>query len=473
MISNVNLNEAQNIINQDCFTNESILLKILSNIPEAIIVIDINTKICFINDAYCRLFKKDKQEIIGRLLSKFEPLARIHDVLKNGEPMVGDISHIHSANIDVVADIMPLFYNGTLIGAVANMKNVTDIIHMQIELDHFKSLTQFLKEELYNNNSDNLPDSFKHLARQNKTFVNILKIASKVASTDASVFIDGESGVGKEVMAQAIHSSSKRSSGPFIKINCSAIPESLIESELFGYQSGAFTGANSNGRIGRFESANGGTVFLDEIGEMSLSMQVKFLRVLQEKEIERVGSNKKIKLDFRLISATNRNLEKMIEDGTFRLDLFYRINVVPLRIPPLRDRKEDIPYYANLFLEEMCATYNKELTFSPEVLRIFSNYEWPGNIRELKNIVEQLAILCSEDIITSEFLSSKFDKQIGSQYIGNSSNLPLNKLIEKVEREAIISALQCTNNNKTHAIEMLGISRRGFYQKLEKYNIKT
>ena len=280
--------------------------------------------------------------------------------------------------------------------------------------------------------------------------------------------IRGETGSGKELIAKAIHGISKRSTFPFVEINCAAIPENLLESELFGYDSGAFTGARHSGRIGKFEMAQNGTLFLDEIGDISLSTQVKLLRFMQEKYIERIGSNRKIPINVRIIAATNRNLEQMVQQGEFREDLYYRLNVVPIFIPPLRERNGDIPILAYYFLDFFCKQYDKNLSFSSQTLEYLQDYPWPGNVRELRNVVENAVITCQEKIITPEYLNIK-DGPTKPHF----SSLSLKHEVENLEKEIIKKALQIANNNRSMAIKYLGISSRTFYKKLDKYGLNT
>lgn len=448
---------------------QDFLLDILNSIYESILVINLNSRVCFVNDSYVKMFGVSREKIIGRHLAKFEPLAHIHDVLRTGEPITGDISHIHSAGLDVCADIVPLRQNGVLVGALALMKNVTNLVQANKDLVHFKRLSEYLKSEL--TSKENLPESFRNVMGQSREFVHLLHIAAKAAQAEVSICITGESGTGKEVLAEAIHYGSSRASGPLVKINCAAIPENLLESELFGYETGAFTGAKIGGKPGKFELAEHGTIFLDEIGEMPLSMQVKLLRVLQEREVERVGGQKRIKLDFRLVTATNRNLEKMVENGSFRQDLYYRINVIALNIPPLRERKEDVEVYAQLFLQEMSAQYHREFRLSDEAIQAINCYDWPGNIRELKNCIERAAVLSSGDMIEAECFQTKLQQSPSAASMNRIGGYKLKELLDHTEREAILTALQMASGNKTQAMELLGVSRRNFYQKLEKYRI--
>jgi len=292
-----------------------------------------------------------------------------------------------------------------------------------------------------------------------QVLTSILNIAGKAAKTDASVLLLGESGVGKEIFANYIHHNSPRAKKPFIAINMAAIPENLIESELFGFEKGAFTDA-SEAKIGQFELANGGTLFLDEIGEMPYSVQAKILRALQEKEIRKLGSSKGIKIDIRVISATNANLTQKIKNGSFREDLYYRLNTIPLNIPPLKERKDEILQIADKILQQNCQKYNFSLkTFSKEATEQLLSYNWPGNIRELISVVERAVILSENDEITSEelFLESRGFKE--------------SKDIKSMERELIKEVLLSENGNIMKASEILGLNRENLVKKIEQYEL--
>ena len=279
---------------------------------------------------------------------------------------------------------------------------------------HLEKLFLLIQRALSSTKSQQHSKELEHRLDQRKGFKNIIgnspqinkmiDILKQVSPTDATVLLLGESGVGKEVFANAIHENSERINGPFVKVHCAALPETLLESELFGHEKGAFTGATTK-RQGRFERADGGTIFLDEIGDIRPHVQVKLLRVLQEREFERVGGEETITVDIRIITATNKNLEQAVKNGTFREDLYYRLNVVEITIPPLRERTEDIPKLSIEFLQRITKKYNKNITeFSPEVLKIFLKYPWPGNIRELQNAIETAVVLSNTTIITREFL---------------------------------------------------------------------
>lgn len=288
----------------------------------------------------------------------------------------------------------------------------------------------------------------------------IVETMESVKDSWSNVLICGETGTGKELIAKVLHYTSIRSEKSFVAINCAAMPRELMEAEFFGYEKGAFTGAVSR-RIGKFEEADGGTLFLDEIGELELSLQAKILRVLQERELVRIGSNKSIRVDFRLISSTNRDLRKEVEAGAFRRDLFYRINVVQLDVPPLRHRKDDIPLLVSEFVKEFCLKENKVLTVSDEVMAIFENHYWPGNIRQLKNVIERAVVVAKKDKITVNELSEDFFPRASASPVYSRNTL------KEIELKAVKSALDECNGNKSKAAKMLGISRKAFYKRLK------
>lgn len=291
----------------------------------------------------------------------------------------------------------------------------------------------------------------------------------QVAPTNSRVLIMGENGTGKELVARALHRNSRRSDKPFVQVNCAAIPDELIESELFGHEKGAFTGAIARTQ-GKFEQANGGTLFLDEIGDMSLRTQSKVLRVLETQEFTRIGGKDIIHVDVRVIAATNKNLRKEVDEGRFREDLFYRLNVIPIYVPPLRERKEDIPLLVAYFLNRFCIEHGKrEKRISPSAMQILQQYNWPGNVRELKNIVERLVIMVSGDVIEVSDLPSDIIGQI-SDDIG-FPNLELKDARNEFERKYILQVLRANNWNISETANQLGIERTNLYRKMKQYNI--
>ena len=295
-----------------------------------------------------------------------------------------------------------------------------------------------------------------------------------VADSDAAVLIQGESGTGKELVASAIHFNSRRRSRPYVRVSCASLPESLIEAELFGYEKGAFTGAQQR-RTGRFEAASGGTLFLDEIGELPQSVQVKLLRVLQEKQIERLGSNRPIDVDVRIVSASLRPLEEEIAAGRFREDLFFRINTVTIHLPPLRERREDIPLLANAFLEEFARAGGKRIEgFDDEVLEVFEQHDWPGNVRELRNVVERAVLFCRGEKVRVEDLPAGLGgRAVSGPCRATGRPVPLHKAVEIAEINAIRCALGATHGRRAEAAELLGISRKTLWEKMKNYGIEA
>jgi Nif-specific regulatory protein len=309
---------------------------------------------------------------------------------------------------------------------------------------------------------------FGNLLYSSSLMESVLSIASQVAESQATVLITGESGTGKEMVASAIHYSSPRANKPFIKVACASLPENLLESELFGYERGAFTGALER-KPGRFELASGGTLFLDEIGDMTLSTQVKLLRVLQEKEYERLGGTQTIKTDVRVICATHRDLEKMVKDGRFREDLYYRINVFPVGLPPLRDRKEDIPLLADHFIEKYSKENKKKIKgISRSALDLLLFYGWPGNVRELENVMERAVVLCRKDLVSPTELPANLQKPNAVNITPEGMTLPA--LVESIEKQRIIDALAKYKTQKASA-KALGITERMLGYKIKNYGI--
>jgi DNA-binding NtrC family response regulator len=311
--------------------------------------------------------------------------------------------------------------------------------------------------------------NYPNIVARSAKMQEVLALAERVAATPSTVLIGGESGVGKDLIARLIHERSSRASGPFVKINSTAIPENLLESELFGYEKGAFTGASTS-KPGKFELADKGTLFLDEIGDIPLTIQVKLLRVLQEREFERLGGTRTIKVDVRLIAATNRDLRNALEQGTFREDLYYRLNVVPIDIPPLREHKEDIPDLVNLFLSRLAQkSQNKLEGIKPEALQKLMDFHWPGNVRELENIVERACALATGPFIGPNDV--QMDHVPDRNHFGRAALLPEGKTLDQWEDELIREAYRRANGNKSEAARMLGLSRNALRYRLEKIGI--
>ncbi len=324
---------------------------------------------------------------------------------------------------------------------------------------------------------------FHRLTGNSPQMQKVYELIEKIADTDSTVLIYGESGTGKELVAKTIHFNSSRAQNPFVPMNCAAIPKDLLESELFGHEKGAFTGA-INTRIGRFELANGGTILLDEIGDLHPSLQVKLLRVLQEREFERVGSTKTIKVDVRILAATNKDLEKATREGTFREDLYYRLNVIPLHIPPLRKRREDIPVLIEDFMNNFSKKKKKEpLKILPEALECLMNYRWPGNVRELENLIERMVILNDGGIVTADDLPERFHSTRGGQIHKSlpltssgvmllpQEGVDLNAMLNEIEKSLILQAMERVGGVKSKAAGILGLNRTTLIEKLKKKGI--
>ncbi|MBU0969712.1 MAG: sigma 54-interacting transcriptional regulator [Proteobacteria bacterium] len=343
---------------------------------------------------------------------------------------------------------------GEAIGAVEVLTDMTDLVKKQQEIESLKHMFH-------------LDDGFNGILGKTPVMENLFQLISSVAQSDAPVLIQGESGTGKELVALAIHENSPRKNQPFIKVNCAALNESLLESELFGHVKGSFTGADKD-RVGRFEAANTGTIFLDEIGDIPLSTQVKLLRVLEEKEVERVGDHHPFPVDIRIITATNRDLERLIETGTFRKDLFFRINVFPLNCPCLTDRKEDIPLIVQNFIRRNCAKNQKNiLEVSADAMEIFLGYHWPGNVRELRNAIEYASVLCAQGWIEPKHIPPKIRNgcQIRKEKILPSSTDPS-------ERNKLLALLRQTRGNQSQLARTLGISRVTLWKRIKKLGIR-
>jgi len=308
--------------------------------------------------------------------------------------------------------------------------------------------------------------SLRGILGKSKSIRNLIELVEKISKTDSTVLLLGESGTGKSLIAKAIHYESPRKEGPFITVNCAAIPENLLEAELFGYEKGAFTGAYAS-KKGKFELANGGTLFLDEIGDLPLPLQAKLLRALQEKEIEPLGSEKTVKVDVRIVAATNKDLRRLVKEGKFREDLYYRLSVVELRVPPLRERREDIPLLIDYYLREFNRKYKKAVKVSGEAMKLLLEYHWPGNVRELANLVERLVIL-SDGEVKPEHLPEYVRR---GEPLTAKGDLP--KLIEETEKEKIIEALEKTGYVKSRAAKLLGYTLRQLDYRIKKYGIEV
>ncbi len=370
--------------------------------------------------------------------------------------------------------------HGTIETAVDAMKmGAKDYILKPIRINEILSkveritqLNSLIKENEYLLSKLKQTYDFTNMIGKTENIRKLFDLVKDVAATNTTVLIEGESGVGKELIANAIHYNSPRAKRPFVKVNCGVLAESLLESELFGHVRGAFTGAIRD-KIGRFEMANGGTLFLDEIGDISLNMQLKLLRVLQEGEFERVGGTETIKVDVRIIAATNKDLKKAMQEGTFRQDLYYRLNVIPIHVPPLRERRDDIKYLTYHFIEKFNKIYGKNVTdIEPQAMEILEKYDYPGNIRELENLIERIIVLNKKNIITVKDLPENVRNYVGefdTEKIDFSRGF--NQLVEDYEKNLILKALEQNKFNKVQTAKMLQMNRSTLISKLKKYQI--
>ena len=377
--------------------------------------------------------------------------------------------------IDESVPVIIITAFGTIKDAVEAMKHgAFDYITKPFSLEEFINITKTAIEVKKHREKNikllrELPEcqGYSNVIGNSAEIKKVFNLMNKVAKTDSTVLILGENGTGKELIASSIHCQNKRKNKPLIKVNCAAFPENLVESELFGYEKGAFTGAAEK-KPGRFELAHKGTIFLDEIGDLPAPVQIKLLRVLQDGSFERLGGTQTLKLDVRVIAATNRNLEEDVKRGGFREDLYYRLNVIPIVIPPLRERKEDIPLLINHFLEFYNTSFRKKVMFSPETIVSLMDYHFPGNVRELQNIVERCVALSTENTVTEDTLPSHIVK--------NQKNIPplftLSERTAEAEKAHITKILKSTRGNRTKAAEILGISRKSLWEKLKSYNIE-
>ncbi len=454
---------------------QSLLEGIFHSTQDAISVCDENGIGVLINPAYTQLIGLSEKDIIGKpATTDIVKGESVHmKVLRTKKPVKDVRLRVGPRNKEVVAGAAPIIVDGMLKGSVGVLHDLTEIKRLNSELMQAKQIIRNLEAKY----------TFDDIIGNDELMIAAMQKAKQAALTPATVLLRGESGTGKELFAHAIHNLSYRKYNQFVRVNCAAISENLLESELFGYEEGAFTGALKGGKIGLFEQAHGGTIFLDEIGEIPLSTQVKLLRVLQEKEIVRVGGANHINIDVRVITATNAPLERAIEEGRFREDLYYRLNVLPIHIPPLRKRKNDFYHLILHLIKKFNQEYGRSVEeIDIEALNKLKTYDWPGNVRELQNIIgrSMINMKYSETIIKEEHLPKLFyndhlqfnkDSRIGSR-IKYENNEGLKEIMDRLEKEVIINALKRNNGNRTVTARELQVSVRNLYYKIEKYAIE-
>lgn len=437
---------------------------------DAISVVNENGEHILVNPAYTKITGLEYDEVIGKnALFDIEEGESLHmKVLSTKKPVENTKLKIRPSGKTVVAQAAPIIVNGVMKGSVAVLHDISGIKDLT---DKLNKAEQKLRELSYKYKPEDI-------IGESDAINEVKKMIERAAKVPATVLLKGESGTGKELFANSIHAQSKRAGNNFVRVNCAALSDSLLESELFGYEEGSFTGALKGGKKGLFEEADKGTIFLDEISEISMNTQAKLLRVLQEKEIMRVGSNHPVSVDVRVIAATNADLTKAVKEGRFREDLFYRLNILPILIPPLRERKEDIPLLIKNFIVKFNDEYGRHiLNISDDALNILMNYEWPGNVRELENIVGRSIINMNinERVIQTEHLPQLFSAkkiQADNCVVSKAEELTeLSKVIDKAESDYIKNVYYKLGKNKTATANVLGISLRSLYYKMDRYGI--
>ncbi|HOQ09817.1 MAG TPA: sigma 54-interacting transcriptional regulator [Syntrophomonadaceae bacterium] len=441
-----------------------IMEHVINNPYMGVIYINTDCEILLVNETFAEILGVDRDSIIGQPIQKIVPKSRLPHTVKTGEANLCELCMVN--NKEMISMRVPIYSNGKIIGAMAKT--------LFLDISTARLLTGMISL-----NEDTARSSSKYQSKytlddiigNNRRIVRLKTWSAQVANNSSNVLIIGESGTGKELFAHAIHHAGIRRNYPFIRINCASIPENLIESELFGYEEGAFTGALKGGKKGKFELAHKGTIFLDEIGEMPLSMQTKLLAFLQEREFERVGGSDPIHSDARIIAATNIDLEKAVAEGRFREDLYYRLNVVTFMLPPLRDRIDDIEPLVNHLIPKLNNKLNTSIEgIEPDALDLLMNYHWPGNVRELENLLERAINLAHLDQARL-LLPEHFPTLLRKNTQRNTKPATLSAAVESLEYQLIMNTLRSNNYNKTVTAKQLNIHPSVLYRKLKKYNI--
>jgi len=442
---------------------------IFDNINAGSTITDADGYITHFNKPYGRFLNLDPDAQIGRHCTEVIQNSRMHIVAKTGEAEINKSHRIKGH--DMVVQRIPIKKDGNVIAVYGQVmfQNVEEVKQLASKLSMLESKVQLFEKELFDLRSTKY--TFNCIIGESQEIKYLKEEALKAAFNDSTVLVTGESGTGKELFSQAIHNASPRRCHPFVRINCAAIPKDLLESELFGYVEGAFTGAKAKGKPGKFELANNGTIFLDEIGDLPIEMQPKLLRVLEEKEFERLGDTKIIRSDFRVICATNQKLEDLMERQKFRKDLFYRLNVIPIYIPPLRMRQTDIIPLAHHLLKKMAMAANRpQMDIEKNAEMELTNYAWPGNARELSNVLERAMYSSDNNTIYKGDLP--FNLDYNTQPPGKKKKPTLKNVQNQAQIKAIYQALARTNYNKAKASKLLGIHRTLLYKKMKEYDIK-
>lgn len=445
------------------------LATILEIAYDAIVVCDEGGVVTMVNGALCHFLGRKEEEILGRHVTEVLENTRLHLVARSGVPEIGQIQLMRGQQY--IVSRLPIVKEGRVVGAVGKImfRGLVELREVARRLGALETQVAYYKEELSKVGGTRY--TLGSIITSNPRVEALKREAAQAARSQSTVLLLGASGTGKELFAHSIHAASQRRTGPFLKVNCAAVPENLLESEFFGYMEGAFTGARKGGKPGKFELADGGTIFLDEIGDMSTHLQAKLLRVLQDREFERVGATQTVRVDVRVIAASNRDLKGMVATGKFREDLYYRLNVVCLEIPPLRERKEDILPLAHFLLGRFNKVMGTKVGgVSPEALAVLQAYDWPGNVRELENVIERAMNLDVADLIRPEHLPGYLVSR--GRGAKGSDVIPYRESVGRAECQAILDALAQTGGNKAKAARLLGLSRSRLYEKLKVYDLK-
>lgn len=441
---------------------------------DAIVVVDTSGIIVFLNRAYEVILGIKRQEALGKHVSEILPNSRMHIVALSGIPEIGRTFRVEDK--EYIVERHPIFVSGKVVGAVGRVmfRSIGDLKLMVNRLDQLQRQVDFYESQL--SRDARAQYTLDDLVGEGEAMTAVKTLARRAARSNATVLILGESGTGKELLAHALHSESRRAMHPFVKVNCAAIPKDLLESELFGYESGAFSGALKGGKRGKFELANKGTIFLDEIADMSLDMQAKVLRALQEREIQKVGGTHDVKVDVRIVAATNKDLLRMVAQGQFRADLYYRLNVLEIEMPPLRDRGEDIPGMVRSLMARVCREAGIEVkALTPGAMAALQTYSWPGNVRELVHTLERVVNIVDADLIDwvdlPPYIRTK-GQSAGRVPTSTPSQVgPIRGKLDQTEKELCLEALQVCGGNKVKAAAQLGIHRSVLYRKLKSWGI--
>ncbi len=487
-MSPVELGQVDTLLQDNAITAENIY----SNIETGLVVADSRYTVIIYNRQAEKIFGIPPKEVLGKKVTEVFPQSKLPEVIDTGKPVLGYAKTIGEVNI--VINTTPIVENHQVIGAISSVldvsklmqvaytfanrqamegisvvKSLSEIQELMDKISRLSAKTEYLEEEL--NRRQKLNPAFNRMVGVSSKLYDAMKMAAKTAENNFNVLIRGESGTGKELVAEAIHYSSERKDKPFIRVNCAAIPENLLESEMFGHVRGAYTGAIKT-KVGKFELADKGTIFLDEIGELDKAMQAKMLRVIQKKEFQRVGDERTIRVDARIIAATNRNLEDLVEKGEFREDLYYRLNVIPIWLPPLRERREDIPLLCDHFLGKIAEELKRPAKkITPEGMAALVNYSWPGNIRELENVMERVNILAEGQMIQKIDLPGYISEPLSGKALREPKEKEEIMPWEYYEREIIKKALK-KYKSFNRAAKALGLTHKTVAAKARKYHLE-